>query len=54
NEKEEIVQEELDSIALDILEKAEATLSDWKTLEAEIKEEYPELILPVEIEDVAG
>ncbi|KAH9320141.1 hypothetical protein KI387_021910, partial [Taxus chinensis] len=54
NEKEGIAQDELDFIASDILEKTEAALSDWQTLEAEIKEEYPELILPVEIEDIAG
>ncbi|KAH9322010.1 hypothetical protein KI387_016649, partial [Taxus chinensis] len=54
NEKEDIAQEELDSIALDIPKKAEAALSDLKTLEAEIKEEYLDLIILVETEDIAG
>ncbi|KAH9290899.1 hypothetical protein KI387_035016, partial [Taxus chinensis] len=33
NEKGDIVQDELESIAVNILEKAQATLSEWKTLE---------------------
>ncbi|KAH9300429.1 hypothetical protein KI387_012012, partial [Taxus chinensis] len=53
-DKEYITQEGLYSITLDIPEKAEAVLSDWKTLEAKKKEEYPELIIPVETKDVAG
>ncbi|KAH9295481.1 hypothetical protein KI387_039069, partial [Taxus chinensis] len=54
NEKGEIAKDELESIAVDIPEKAEATLNDCQTLEVEIKEEYPELILQVEAEDTAG
>ncbi|KAH9293873.1 hypothetical protein KI387_040921 [Taxus chinensis] len=53
NEKEKITQDELDDIATDILEKMRNVLSDWKTLEAELKNEYPELILPVEEEGAA-
>ncbi|KAH9306448.1 hypothetical protein KI387_010852, partial [Taxus chinensis] len=53
NEKGEIVRDELESIVVDIPEKEEATVNDWQALEAEIKEEYPELIIQVAIEDTA-
>ncbi|KAH9311656.1 hypothetical protein KI387_026691, partial [Taxus chinensis] len=52
NEKEKITQNELEAISIDILEKTRTMLDDWKTLEAEIKTKYPELILLVKEEDV--
>ncbi|KAH9313085.1 hypothetical protein KI387_028120, partial [Taxus chinensis] len=51
NEKGEISQDELESIAVNISEKEKAVLNEWQTLEAEINEEYPELILPIKAED---
>ncbi|KAH9316979.1 hypothetical protein KI387_018748, partial [Taxus chinensis] len=51
NEKGEIVRDELESIVVDIPEKVEQTLTEWKVLEAEIKEEYPELILQSDTEE---
>ncbi|KAH9297020.1 hypothetical protein KI387_028702, partial [Taxus chinensis] len=48
NEKGEMNQDELESISTDIPEKTCNVLNDWQALEDELKEEYLDLILPVE------
>ncbi|KAH9302231.1 hypothetical protein KI387_013814, partial [Taxus chinensis] len=51
NKNGEIARDELESIVVDIPEKAEQALTDWQILEAEIMEEYPELILQTDTEE---
>lgn len=50
NENENMTQDELDTIVTDIPDMTDEALSEWKTFEVEMKNEYLELIMSVEEE----